>query len=98
MKSILKLQHWSGVPLRLIVGYGFVAHGYAKLAKGPENFAGILHAIGVPVPQWMAWATTFKEIAGGLAVPAGAFVALASIPMAAALLYRDVYRASSIRI
>ena len=75
MTSILKLQHWSGVPLRLIVGYGFVAHGYAKLAKGPENFAGILRAIGVPVPQWLAWATTFIEVAGGLAVLAGAFVA-----------------------
>jgi putative oxidoreductase len=70
----------------MVVGYGFVAHGYAKLAKGPQNFADILQAIGVPAPDWMAWITILVEIAGGLAVLAGAFVALASIPMAAVLL------------
>ena len=28
---------WAVVPLRLLVGYGFVAHGYAKVANGPEH-------------------------------------------------------------
>jgi hypothetical protein len=28
-------QAWP-IPLRLIVGYGFMEHGYAKLARGPE--------------------------------------------------------------
>src|SRR3954469_13933245 len=28
-----KLQTWAAIPLRLIVGYGFLAHGYAKLAN-----------------------------------------------------------------
>jgi hypothetical protein len=31
-----------GDPLRLIVGLGCMQHGYAKLARGPEHFAGIL--------------------------------------------------------
>jgi uncharacterized membrane protein YphA (DoxX/SURF4 family) len=35
--------------LRLIVGFGFMQHGFAKLARGPEDFIGILHAIGVPL-------------------------------------------------
>ena len=39
------------IPLRLMVGYGFMEHGYAKLARGPESFVSILHAIGVPEPQ-----------------------------------------------
>jgi putative oxidoreductase len=80
------LARWAAVPVRLIVGYGFIAHGYAKLAKGPEHFVGILHALGVPAPEVMAWATILVEIVGGLAVLAGAFVSLATIPLAAILL------------
>ena len=29
---------WYAIPLRLIVGIGFSQHGYAKLARGPEDF------------------------------------------------------------
>src|SRR5579872_4726696 len=82
----LHLARWSPIPLRLIVGYGFMAHGYAKLARGPENFIEILNAIGVPMPELMGWATIIVELAGGLAVLAGAYIALVSIPMAAILL------------
>jgi putative oxidoreductase len=72
--------------LRLIVGYGFVAHGYAKLARGPEHFAAILHALGVPAPEIMAWANIAVELLGGFAVLIGAYVTLASIPMSIVLL------------
>src|SRR5215831_6796636 len=64
-------EHWAAIPLRLIVGYGFMEHGYAKIVNGPENFVGILHAIGVPVPALMGWATILVELVGGLAVLAG---------------------------
>ncbi|HVJ33157.1 MAG TPA: DoxX family protein [Terriglobia bacterium] len=74
------------LPLRLIVGYGFMEHGFAKLARGSDSFATILAAIGVPEPHLMAWATIVIEVAGGLAVLLGAFVPLASLPMAAVLL------------
>ncbi len=80
------LAHWSALPLRLIVGYGFVAHGYAKLARGPDVFIDILQAIGVPLPTVMAWATIVVEVVGGLAILFGAFVAWASVPMATVLL------------
>jgi putative oxidoreductase len=79
-------EHWAAIPLRLIVGYGFMEHGYAKIVHGPENFVGILHAIGVPAPTLMAWATILVELVGGLAVLAGAFVPLVAVPMAAVLL------------
>src|SRR3981081_3710511 len=39
---------WAPVPLRLIVGYGFMEHGFAKLARGPEDFATILHTDQAP--------------------------------------------------
>jgi len=77
---------WAPIPLRLIVGYGFMEHGFAKLAKGSDAFATILHPIGVPAPHFTAWSTILIEVIGGLAVILGAFVALVSLPMAAVLL------------
>ena len=32
---------WAPVALRLIVGYGFMAHGMAKLSRGPLMLAGL---------------------------------------------------------
>jgi putative oxidoreductase len=86
MTNLSRLTPWAALPIRLIVGFGFIAHGYAKLMRGPENFATILQGLGVPAPHLAAWMTVIVEIGGGLAVLVGAFVALASIPMAAVLL------------
>jgi putative oxidoreductase len=61
-------------------------HGYAKLARGPESFTNILHALGVPEAGLLAWATILVELLGGLAVLLGVFVRLASAPMAVVLL------------
>src|SRR5215469_16850384 len=79
------LARWAPIPLRLIVGYGFMEHGIAKLARGPEAFVSILHTMAVPAPHLMAWLTILTELIGGLAVLLGAFVPLASVPMAAVL-------------
>lgn len=79
-------QCWYAVPLRLIVGCGFIEHGYAKLARGPELFTTILGALGVFDPPLMAWATILVEILGGLAVLLGLLVPLASVPMIVVLL------------
>src|SRR3979490_1268655 len=97
------IARWAPIPLRLIVGYGFMQHGFAKLSRGPDAFAVVLHAIGVPAPHLMAWLTILIEIFGGLAVLLGALVPLASIPMAAVLLVAIVtvhlpYGFSSIKL
>ena len=34
-RTALAAGGWALLPLRLLVGYGFTAHGYAKLARGP---------------------------------------------------------------
>lgn len=86
MLERLQSTRWAPLPLRLIVGFGFMEHGYAKLVKGPEAFASILHALSVPMPHLMAWLTILTELLGGLAVLLGAFIPLASVPMAAVLL------------
>jgi len=70
----------------MIVGYGFLQHGFSKLSRGPDAFAAILQNMGVPDPHLMAWLTILTELLGGLAVILGAFVAVASIPMTAVLL------------
>ena len=80
------IASWAPIPLRLIVGYGFMEHGFAKLARGPDAFPAILHALGVPAPHLMGWLTILVEIVGGLFVLLGALIPLASIPMAAVLL------------
>lgn len=80
------LRQWAPLPLRLIVGYGFLAHGYAKFSRGPETFAVVLHTIGTPMPLMLAWLTTLVEMIGGFAVLIGAFVPLVSLPMAVVLL------------
>lgn len=80
------LARWTPITLRLIIGYGFMAHGFAKLSKGPEAFAAILHAMGVPAPGVTAWLTILTELVGGAAVMLGAFVWLVSIPMATVLI------------
>jgi putative oxidoreductase len=76
---------WAPIPLRLIVGYGFMEHGFAKLSRGLEAFAVILHTMGVPAPHLMAWLTILTELIGGFAVLLGVFVPLVSVPMAAVL-------------
>lgn len=86
MLSRIKSPTWAPVPLRLIVGFGFIEHGYAKLLHRPEAFASILYALGVPAPHLMAWLTILTELLGGFAVLLGAFVPLVSVPMAAVLL------------
>ena len=79
------VARWAPIPLRLIVGYGFMEHGFAKLSKGPEAFAAIMKAISVPAPHLMAWLTILTELIGGLAILLGAFVPLVSLPMAVLL-------------
>jgi putative oxidoreductase len=77
---------WALVPLRLIVGFGFLAHGWAKWSRGPAGFARLLAQIGAPLPQLTAWVVTLIEIFGGLALMAGALVTIVSIPLIISML------------
>ena len=69
-----------------MVGFGFVEHGYAKLARGPNAFIAILHAIGMPFADLLGWATIAIEVLGGLLILAGALVPVAALPMIVVLL------------
>jgi putative oxidoreductase len=77
---------WYALPLRLIVGFGFVQHGHAKPSRGADDFIAILHAIRMPFAEFFGWATIVVEIVGGLLILAGAFIPLAAAPMIVVLL------------
>ena len=97
------LGGWALLALRLLVGYGFLSHGFAKLSRGPERFAAILQNLHVPMPLASAWLTIGAEILGGLAILLGIFVVWASIPMIGVLAVATLtvhlqYGFSSIRL
>jgi len=72
---------WGAFILRIIVGIGFLVHGYAKLSNGPAGFTKLLHLVSVPAPEVMAWIAIISEVVGGIALILGAFVRIVSIPL-----------------
>jgi putative oxidoreductase len=82
MLTSSSVARWAPIPLRLILGFGFAQHGFAKLLRGPDDFTGLLHALGMPFPKLLAFLTIGTEIIGGFFVLLGALIPLVSIPMA----------------
>ena len=80
------MGRWSSLPLRLMVGAGFMIHGYLKLGRGVGAFAAALAGLGIPAPEFMAWLTVAIELIAGAAVLIGVRVAFASLPMIIVLL------------
>jgi putative oxidoreductase len=77
---------WTLLPLRLVVGSGFLLHGWAKLDRGPAKFASLLEFIGAPYPLPTAWMVTSVEVLGGVFVIIGLLVAIVSVPLIASML------------
>ncbi|MGB8932669.1 MAG: DoxX family protein [Anaeromyxobacteraceae bacterium] len=75
-----KLQAWWPLPLRILIGIGFIVHGAPKLtAAGHAGFAGMLTSIGVALPSLMAWVVGLVEFFGGVALVIGLFTAEAAV-------------------
>lgn len=79
-------QRWSLVPLRVVMGVGFLVHGWAKWHRGPAGFGRLLEQVGVPAPGVTAWMVTMLEVFGGLALIAGAATAIVSVPLIVSML------------
>jgi len=77
---------WALLPLRVVVGVGFLLHGMAKLNRGPANFALLLEYVGAPDPLATAWMVTCVEILGGILVIIGHLVRLVSLPLIVSML------------
>ncbi len=79
-------MQWSYLPLRLVMGTGFIVHGWAKWSRGPAAFGKLLQFLGVPSPDFTAWMVTLLELTGGFALIIGAFVTIISIPLIISML------------
>src|SRR2546425_12771944 len=79
-------RRWVPIPIRMILGVGFMVHGWAKWSRGPAAFAELLKQVDVPLSLANAWLVTLLEIFGGLALLMGAFVTIISIPLILSML------------
>ena len=86
--SIAKKNYHQLSPLflRLIIGYGFMAHGWTKLSNGPAGFERLLTQTGVPFPHLTSWISAIIELIGGLAIFFGVFVSITAIPLISTML------------
>jgi putative oxidoreductase len=77
--------------IRAIVGLVLVFHGAQKLfgafgGPGIEGMTGFNAHLGIPFPELSAYLAASAEFFGGLAIAAGLFSRLASIPVAFTML------------
>ena len=80
-KKVNLASRWTLLPLRLVIGVGFLAHGLAKWNRGPAKFGLLLQHAGVPFPLQTAWLVTGLEVFGGAALIVGLLVTIVSIPL-----------------
>jgi len=72
--------------LRLIIGIGFIMHGYAKISRGTGGFEKLLVQTGVPFAHVNAVLVPYIELLGGLAILAGWYVSIVAIPLIVTML------------
>jgi putative oxidoreductase len=77
-------RNWSPLPLRLLLGIGFVHHGWHNVIMADERqaFTWMLREIGIGEPSLTLWIISLVSFGGGLALLTGSFVRLACIPLA----------------
>src|SRR3569833_4031807 len=76
-----KYQQFASLFLRLVMGYGFMAHGWAKLSRGVLGFEKLLILIHTPFPHLLSWGVPLIELLGGFAILIGVFVSISAIPL-----------------
>src|SRR5690348_1179811 len=75
-----KKAQWAPFALRLIIGYGFMAHGWAKISRGTAGFEKLPAFGGVPLSHLSGTIGPYIELLCGLAILLGAYVAITAIP------------------
>jgi putative oxidoreductase len=69
-------RRWAPLPLRLVLGFGLMAHGVPKVftGEGYRSFVGMLSEIGLPMPEIVAYLVGGFEVVGGFFLVVGAVV------------------------
>jgi putative oxidoreductase len=69
---------YAALPLRLMLGVGFIYHGMPKLFStgGHQYFVATLVNLGIPLSGVVAWGVALLEVCGGVMLIAGAFVTI----------------------
>ena len=75
------------LPLRLMLGAGFLYHGIGKLPDGLAGFTAMLDGLGVPAAGLVAGLVAAIEIAGGLMLVIGALVPIAATGLIVVMLF-----------
>jgi len=70
---------WAPLVLRLALGIALVFHGYPKLFKMKEQFAGWLETLGFKPGLFWAWLVGLTEFAGGIMIAVGFLTELAAL-------------------
>jgi putative oxidoreductase len=81
-----KKQEVAALLLRLTMGFGFMAHGWAKISRGTQGFEKLLAFEGVPLAHLNGMIAPYVELLGGLALIAGAYVVIVAVPLIVTML------------
>jgi putative oxidoreductase len=83
MKQVTFERRYDIAPLflRLIIGTGFMVHGYTKISRGTGGFEKLLVQTGVPFPHINAMVVPFIELSGGFAILAGLYISIVAVPL-----------------
>ena len=58
---------WAPLPLRLMLGIGFLYHGLPKLsAEGHQQIVAMIQGMGLFAPEFWGWVVAIAEVVGGL--------------------------------
>lgn len=81
-----KYSNFAPFLLRLIIGFGFMAHGWAKISRGTGGLEKLFNQISVPFPHFTATIFPYIELFGGIFILLGLFVVITAIPLVISML------------
>lgn len=79
-------QQISPLLLRVVIGIGFIMHGWAKISRGTGGFEKLLTQKSVPFPHLTAAIVPYVELFGGIFILVGLLVGITAIPLVVAML------------
>lgn len=79
-------SNFSPLFLRLIIGFGFMAHGWAKISRGTGGLEKLFRQISVPFPHFTAIFFPYIELFGGIFILLGLFVVITAVPLIISML------------